>query len=281
VDFKILGPLEVWDGARELPIRGRKQRIVFVLLLLHANEPVLRDTLAEALWGDARPKDAAHALDVQISRLRKTLGADRLRTHAGGYSLHVEPDELDLNRFERLREDGSHAPPERAAAVLREALALWRGPPFADLSYESFAQNERARLEELRLLAIEDRIGADLALGRHTTLVPELEELVSRHPFRERLSEDLMLALYRSGRQTDALRVYDATRRLLADELGLEPGEALKQLHRRILRHEPALEPLPPSPSRDESEVIPPWPRRRRLLYAVLAAALLGGLGAA
>ena len=281
MDFKILGPLEVWDGARELPIRGRKQRIVFALLLLRANEPVLRDTLAEALWGEARPKDAAHALDVQISRLRKTLGADRLRTHAGGYSLHVEPDELDLNRFERLREQASRAPPERAATVLREALALWRGPPLADLSYESFAQNELARLEELRLLAIEDRIGADLALGRHAALVPVLEELVSRHPFRERLREDLMLALYRSGRQTDALRVYDATRRLLADELGLAPGEALKQLHRRILRHEPDLEPLPPSTSRDESEVLPPWPRRRRLLlYAVVAAALLGGLGA-
>src|SRR5215218_7713965 len=141
MDFKILGPLEVSDGARQLPIRGQKQRIVFALLLLHANEPVLRDTLAEALWGEDRPKDAAHALDVQISRLRKTLGADRLRTDAGGYLLHVEPDELDLDRFERLRDEASHDLPERAAALLREALALWRGPPFADLSYESFVQN--------------------------------------------------------------------------------------------------------------------------------------------
>jgi DNA-binding SARP family transcriptional activator/ABC-type transport system substrate-binding protein len=282
MDFKILGPLEVWDGARELPIRGRKQRIVFALLLLHANDPVLRDTLADALWGEGRPKDAAHALDVQISRLRKTLGPDRLRTDAGGYSLRVEPDELDLNRFERLREDASHAPPERAAALLREALALWRGSPLADLASESFAQNELAGLEDLRLLAIEDRIGADLALGRHAVLVPELDELVSRHPFREPLREDLMLALYRSGRQTDALRVYDTTRRLLADELGLEPGEGLRQLHRRILRQDPALESLPHSTSPDEAQPRPPSPRRRRrLVYAVLAAALLGGIGAA
>ena len=281
MDFKILGPLEVWDGVRELPVRGRKQRIVVALLLLHASEPVSRDTLAEALWGEGRPKDAAHALDAQISRLRKALGGDRLRTHAGGYSLRVEPDELDLNRFEGLREEASHAPAERAATLLREALALWRGPPLAELAHESFAQNELVRLEELRLLAIEDRISADLALGRHAALVPELEELVSRHPFRERLREDLMLALYRSGRQTDALRVYDATRRLLADELGLEPGEGLKQLHRRILRQEPVLEPPPRSTSGDESEAPPPSPRRRWLLYAVLAAALLVGLGAA
>ncbi len=281
MDFKILGPLEVWDGARELPIRGRKQRIVVALLVLNANEPVSRDELAEALWGEDRPKDSAHALDVQISRLRKTLGADRLRTDAGGYSLRVEPDELDLNRFERLREEAPNAPPERAATLLREALALWRGPPLADLASESFAQNELARLEELRLLAIEDRVGADLALGRHAALVPELEELVSRHPFRERLREDLMLALYRSGRQADALRVYDTTRRLLAGELGLEPGEGLKQLHRRILRQEPDLE-LSYSTSSDEAQSLSPSPRRRRrLVSAVLAAALLGGIGAA
>jgi len=291
MDFKILGPLEVWDGAHELPIRGRKQRIVLALLLLHANEPVERDTLAEALWGEARPKDAAHALDVQISRLRKTVGADRLRTAAGGYSLRVEPDELDLNRFEHLREDASHAPPERAAALLREALALWRGPPLADLAFEHFAQTEIARLEELRLTALEARIEADLALGRQDSLVAELETLVSAHPYREGLRAQLMLALYRCGRQAEALETYRRARRTFSDELGIEPGPRLQELEGAILRHDSSLRAPGLEAARAREESIEKVRQRRFstraalaltiVLVFVIAAALLAVLAAA
>ena len=252
MDFRILGPLEVSDQGREPAIAAGKQRALLVILLLHANEVVSSDRLIEELWGERPPGSAAKSLQVHVSRLRHALergdgnGAESMIvTGGGGYLIRVEPGELDLGRFERLLEEGSVAladgAPERALELLREALALWRGPPLAEFAYEPFAQQEIARLEELHLSALEQRIDAELALGRHTQLIGELETLVKRHPFRERLRAQLMLALYRAGRQTEALQTYQRARRTLVDEVGVEPGEQLRALERAILAQDPAL----------------------------------------
>ena len=242
MDYRILGPLEVLDGSRRLPLGGPKQRALLALLLLHANEPVSADALIDRLWGERPPATAAKVLQVQVWRLRKTLGSDAVITRAPGYLLQVGADELDLARFEQLVGEARGAAPAAAAATLREALALWRGTPLADVAHEEFAGAEVARLEELRLAAIEERTEADLALSRHGELVPDLEALVAANPYRERLHGQLMLALYRSGRQAEALERFQALRRLLDEELGLEPGERLKQLQKAILAHDPALE---------------------------------------
>jgi DNA-binding SARP family transcriptional activator len=242
VDYRILGPLEVIDGGRSVPLGGPKQRSVLALLLLRANEVVGTDTLIDRLWGERPPATAAKVLQVQIWRLRKTLGADALVTRRPGYMLSIDVEELDLSRFERLVADARGAAPAVAAAKLREALAIWRGTPLADLAHEDFAAAEIARLEELRIVAVEERVEADLALGRHGELVPDLEALVAAQPYRERLHGQLMLALYRSGRQADALQRFQALRHLLDEELGLEPGEQLKQLQKAILAHDPSVE---------------------------------------
>jgi len=247
MDFHILGPLEVADNGRELVIASGKQHALLAILLLHANEVISRDRLIEELWGEHPPATAAKSLQVQISRLRKALGGGEgpIITGPNGYSIRVARGELDLERFGRLAEEGRSAlgadDPERAAGLLREALSLWRGPPLADFTYEAFAQMEIGRLEELRLAALEDRIDADLARGRHAELVAELEALVAAHPLRERFRRQLMLALYRAGRQADALQAYRAARGKLMDEFGLEPTPELRQLEQAILTHDAAV----------------------------------------
>jgi DNA-binding SARP family transcriptional activator len=243
MDFRLLGPLEVFEHDRALALGGVKQRSLLAILLLHANELVSADRLIDELWGVAPPATAAKTIQVYVSRLRKVLDERRLATHGPGYVLRVEPPELDLTRFEELAGEARRAAPEAAARMLRDALALWRGPALADLAYEAFAQVEITRLEEMRLAVLEQRIDADLALGRHAELIGELEALVARSPLRERLRMQLMLALYRSGRQAEALDAYRAARRELSEELGLEPCAELQRLEQAILRQDPALEP--------------------------------------
>jgi DNA-binding SARP family transcriptional activator len=244
MDFAILGPLEVSDDGGPLPIAGTKQGALLALLLLYPNQVVSSGRLIDELWGDEPPQSGSAALQVRVSQLRKALGAGgvRLETRAPGYLLRLEGDELDLHRFERLTEEAAHSEPAEAAALLQEALALWRGPPLAEFAYESFAQAAIGRLEELRLAAIERKVAAELALGHHADVVPELEGLVREHPLREQLQAQLMLALYRSGRQAEALETFQRARRSLDSELGLEPGPALRELERQILRHDPTLE---------------------------------------
>jgi DNA-binding SARP family transcriptional activator len=246
VEFRILGPLEVWDERGEVSLGGRKPRALVAVLLLHPNEVVSADRLIDELWGEESPERAAAALRVNVSRLRKALPEDALVTRSPGYVIRVEPDQLDLHRFERLVDEGrgllARGLVADASKRLRDALSLWRGPPLADFAYESFAQTAIARLEEIRLAAIELRIDADLALGRHDELVGEVEALVAEQPLRERLRAYLMTALYRSGRQAEALAAYSEARRALVDELGIEPGPALQELERAILRQDPALD---------------------------------------
>jgi DNA-binding SARP family transcriptional activator len=244
MQFRILGPLEVADGDAVIPLAGAKQRGLLAILLLSANETVSSDRLIDELWGGQSPESGRTALQVRVSQLRKALGAagDAIDTRAPGYVLRLEPEQLDLHRFERLVGEADAAEPALAAAKLREALALWRGPPLADLSYESFAQPAIRRLGELRLAALEKRVDADLALGRHADLVAELETFVADHPLRERLRAQLMLALYRCGRQADALAVYQSTRRALVEQLGIEPSPPLRELEQAILRQDAALE---------------------------------------
>jgi DNA-binding SARP family transcriptional activator/ABC-type transport system substrate-binding protein/streptogramin lyase len=280
MEFRLLGPLEVRKDDRVLPVGGAKQRALLAIFLLHANELVSRDRLIDELWGERPPGTADHSLDHQVSRLRKTLGlAELLVTRWGGYVLQIDPEQIDVRRFERLLEQGrsgnAAGKPAEAAEALREALALWRGGALADLAYEPFARGEIDRLEELRLAAIEERIEAELALGRHQALVAELESLAPKHPLRERLRAQLMLALYRSGRQAEALRVYTDTRRKLVEELGIEPGQTLGELEQAILRHDTSLD----LPSAAETERRPH--RRRRAILTALALALAGGAAAA
>jgi predicted ATPase/DNA-binding SARP family transcriptional activator len=224
--------LEVVEDGRVLSIERGRQRALLGYLLLRANEVVAQDRLVDVLWGESPPATAVTALHGYVSRLRRLLGAGRLETRHPGYVLRVEPDELDLHRFRELLAQGRQ----------REALALWRGPALADLAFEDFAQSEIARLEELRLSATEGRFEHELAHGRHAGLVGELAAAVRAHPLRERLAGQLMLALYRSGRQAEALEAYRDARTTLVEELGLEPGEELSELQRRILVHDPALD---------------------------------------
>jgi DNA-binding SARP family transcriptional activator len=254
MDFRLFGPLEVFQDGKLLPLGGAKQRSLLAVLLLHANQVVSADRLIDELWGEEPPATAAKTIQVYVSRLRKELGDGRLVTRPPGYMLQVHESELDLVRFEGLLEDASAADPPGAARSLREALALWRGPALADLAYEAFAQAEIMRLEELRMTALEQRIEADLASGRHAELVGELEALVAQHPLRERLRCQLMLALYRSGRQAEALGAYKAARTELSDGLGLEPGEELKRLERAILQQDPALDAVAPDPVEARAE---------------------------
>src|SRR5690349_5581478 len=214
--FRILGALEI---AGEPAGGGAKQRALLALLLLHAGQVVPRDRIVDALWGDAPPASAAHAVEVYVSKLRARLGAAAIRAEAGGYRLGVDSEEIDARVFERLAEQGrqklAQGEPAATARTLSEALELWRGPALADVRYEAFAQTEIARLEELRLAVTEDRIEAELLLGRHAELIPELEASLRDQPTRERMRAQLMLALYRAGRQADALDAYRIGARLL------------------------------------------------------------------
>jgi predicted ATPase/DNA-binding SARP family transcriptional activator len=253
LEFGVLGPLEIVAGGRGLPLRAAKQKTILALLLLHRGEVVSVDRLQEALWGERPPATAATALQGYVSQLRRMLeaaeegGSSLLVTRSPGYSLTAAPEQLDVGRFEQLATSGREAfatgEPARAATLLAEALALWRGAPLADFSYEAWAQAAIGRLEELRLSVLEDRIEADLAGGRHGELVGELESLIAEQPLRERLRCQLMLALYRGGRQADALEAYQAARGTLVQELGIEPSPQLLELNRLILNHDPSLAP--------------------------------------
>jgi predicted ATPase/DNA-binding SARP family transcriptional activator len=244
MDFSILGPLEVSDSGRPLELRRQKHRALLGALLLRAGEVVSTDTLLDELWGESPPPTARVSLQNGVSQLRKLLGAGVLVTRAPGYLLAVERERVDLFRFARLLEEarGAGASGPRAA-TLREALALWRGPPLADLAFEPFVLRETPRLEELRVEAQEELIEARLDLGEDAALVPELEAFAAKHPFNERFCGQLMTALYRSGRQADALELYRRFRCLLTEELGLEPSTPLRELERAILRHDSALVP--------------------------------------
>jgi predicted ATPase/DNA-binding SARP family transcriptional activator len=247
MEFRILGPLQVRDEQGPIDVRGAKPQALLVMLLLHRNQPVSADSLADALWGEPAAPNAYRTVHVYVSRLRRALRADDLvTTTPQGYRLRVRPGELDADRFEALLGDGQRAlaagQPERAASVLRQALALWRGPPLAEIAAVPFALTEINRLEEQRLVALESCIDAELGLGRHALLTAELEALATRHPTRERLAAQLMLALYRCGRQADALEAYRRTRATLVEELGIEPGPSLRAMQRDVLAQSPALE---------------------------------------
>jgi DNA-binding SARP family transcriptional activator len=254
MDFRILGPLEAVEGGRAVELPRQKHRALLATLLLRAGEPVSADRLIEDLWGESPPRTARDALQNYVSLLRKALGADVVVTRGAGYLLNVAPEQVDAHRFERLADEArASGTVEERAEKLRGALALWRGPPLADVAYEPFAAVEIARLEELRLAATQELIDAELGLGRHVDLVPELETLIQEHPFDERLRGQLMLALYRSGRQAEALDAYREARRVLDEELGLEPGPPLRELEQAILRHDAALHaaaPVRAQPSR-------------------------------
>ncbi|MDX6408935.1 MAG: hypothetical protein QOE13_2006 [Gaiellaceae bacterium] len=257
-DFRILGPLEVVDETGLLLLGGLKQRAVLALLLLEAPKAISTDRLIDALWAEQPPRTAATSLQNFISQLRKTLGPDVLVTKPPGYALAIEPEQVDLTRFRQLVA-GARAATDASqrAAAMREALDLWRGAPLADFEFEPFAQPEIARLKEERLAAVEERIDADLEAGRHGEVAGEVESLVDRHPTRERLRAQLMLALYRSGRQTEALDVYQDARRTLVNQLGIEPGPDLQQLHGEILRQDAGLRaPDAPPPAEDHFDEV-------------------------
>ena len=259
MEFRILGPLEVADDGRVLSLGSGRQLALVGLLLLHRNEVVSTERLVDELWGESPPPTAGKIVRNSVSLLRKELG-ERLVTRPTGYLPRGESGELDAERLERAVEDGN-------LEQLTAALALWRGAPLTQLAYQSFAQRDIARLEELRLAAIEARIEAELELGREGTVIPELEALVREHPLRERLRGQLMLALYRSGRQSEALQAYQDARRTLTAELGLEPGRQLQELERKILNQDETLE----APERREPAAL----RRRGGLLIVAGGALV------
>ncbi len=276
MEFRILGPLEVVHEGQTLPLGGAQQRALLALLLISRDEVVATERLIDELWGEHVPLTAAKTVQGYISNLRKVLTNGVIETRGRGYRLVVEPDDLDARRFETLVEEGREAlaggDAAGAAKRLRDALALWRGPPLAGFEYEDWAQPERSRLEELRLLALEERVEAELRQDGAGRLVPELRSLVAEYPLRERIRAQLMLALYRSGRQAEALETYAEIRRRLIEELGIEPGHELQALQRQVLAQDPAL-----------GVVRRPWPlvgsRGRRRLF--VAGALLLTLAAA
>jgi YVTN family beta-propeller protein len=287
VNFRILGPLEVEDGPQSVPLGGHQQRALLTLLLLRANEVVPVDEIIEGLWGAQPPPSATKSVHALISKVRRRLEGNPedangepgengvLLTRPHGYVLTLAEGELDLHRFQSVMEAGSEAlaagQAAEAARRLREGLALWRGPPLTEFAYESFAQVEIARLEELRLSGIEERVEAELALGLHRDLISELEALVAKNPLRERLRGQLMLALYRSGRQAQALDAYQRARRTLVEELGIEPSPALQRLEQAILQQDESLElgpEFPPpvaAPVGKLAEVVEAHPTRWRL----------------
>src|SRR5712692_2464720 len=254
--FSLLGPLSLSRDGEPTAIGGQKPRALLAALLLEPNRVVSRDRLIDALWGEAPPDTARNTIQVYVSQLRKLLPDGALETAPPGYRLVVDPETVDLYRFARLCDEGrsrlADGDAAGAAETLRAALALWRGAPLEDLPSEPFAHAEIARLE--------DRIDADLALARHGQLVPELERLVVEEPLRERPRAQLMLALYRTGRQADALAVYQRARKALVDELGIEPGESLRKLERAILEQDPSLGIAPPSIAPPRRIPTPPYP---------------------
>jgi DNA-binding SARP family transcriptional activator len=249
MEFRLLGPLEVLSDGRSIPIGGSKQRGVLALLLLHPNEVVSTDRLIDEIWGPRPPKSVEASLQNIIWHLRNLIGRELIETRPPGYVLNVDQESIDAFRFERALDAARELDPAERAAALREALAFWRGTPLADIVFEGIAGAAVSRLDELRLEALEQRIDAELALGRHDALLGEIEALARRNPARERLRQLQMLALYRAGRQRDALRVYQEVRLELVEEFGLEPSESLRTLERMIIAHDPALRLSPASPA--------------------------------
>jgi DNA-binding SARP family transcriptional activator len=246
MDIRFLGPLEASERGQSVPLGGPKQRLVLVALALNANRTVSVDRIIEAVWGDHPPKTARLTVQSYVSHLRRALGTERIVTRGDGYELVVGPNEVDVARFEELADEGRRLladDPEAAAERLDAALALWRGTPFANGSLPPAIQMEADRLEERRIAVLEDRADSALARGEHVQLVGELEQLIAEHPLRERMWGQLMLALYRAGRQADALRVFERLRESLAEELGIDPSAQLRELHRRILQQDPDLDP--------------------------------------
>jgi DNA-binding SARP family transcriptional activator len=278
VEFKVLGPLEVTHDGRVLELGAPRQKAVFAILLLHANEVVPTDRLAEALWAGATPKTPSKVIQVYVSTLRKALGGarDALETRGPGYVLRVGAGELDLHVFEALVARAAGEDPRARLETLDAALSLWRGAPLADFAYEAFVQPEAARLEELRQHAVEERAEAMLELGRGAELIGELQALVGERPLQERPRVLLMRALYRAGRQTEALDVFREGAVLLQRELGLEPGPESKELQRAILRHDPSLSAVAPVGDRLRSIVVVPESGAASTLVLPLAEALAG-----
>ncbi|MEA3511180.1 MAG: BTAD domain-containing putative transcriptional regulator, partial [Actinomycetota bacterium] len=247
MDVRILGGLEVLRDGVEIDLGPPRQRALLARLLINPGETVTSDRLVEDLWPGDVPDTARHALHVYVSKLRGTLGPDRDRLirRDTGYRLSIEPDELDAARFIRLAAEGraslNRGDPETAHTQLESALAMWRGPVLADIADEEFVRAEAVRLNEIRLVALEQRITADLELGHHAALVEELRGLTTNHPLNEQFWEQLMLALYRCGRQAEALRVFQTARTQLVEELGIEPGSALRRLEDQILAQDPSL----------------------------------------
>lgn len=273
-EFRLLGPFEVAADGAVLPVGGPRQRALLALLLLNANRSVSRERSIEGLWGEAPPETAQNALQVAVHGLRKVLGAERIERQGDGYVLHVHEGELDLERFEKLVAQAGTQEPEAASRTLAEALDLWRGTALGDIA-APFASVEAGRLEELRLAAVEGRIEADLTRGADELVVPELEALIAQHPYRERLRGQLMRALYRVGRQAEALEVYQDARRVLVEELGIDPSPELQQLEAAILRHDPSLEPRRPW-GRDAGNLpVPPSPLIGRDVEVVAVTAML------
>ena len=235
--FAVLGPLEVRADAQIVPLGGLKQRVLLAVLIRHANRPVSAHVLVEALWGGSPPRTAADNLRLYVYQLRRVLGADRIHHRQGGYELLVRPGELDADRFDELSRAALTVDDHRRAGeILREALALWRGPAYAGMEGVPLLCDEASRLEERRLAALESRMEADLGAGLDTELTSELAGLVAEHPLRERLRGHLMLALSRTGRQAEALAVYEEARQVLSAELGIEPGGELRRVHRLVLQ---------------------------------------------
>jgi DNA-binding SARP family transcriptional activator len=254
MEFSLLGPLEARIGGTPVQLGGPKQRALLALLLVDAGRTVSTDRLIDSLWGEHPPRTAATSLQNFVSQLRKLLGADVVVTKPPGYLLRIEPHRVDVNRVQALLDEARDAGSAERATKFREALALWRGPPLAEFAFEAFAQGEIARLEELRLTVLEERIEADIEAGRAGEVVGELEALVGEHPLRERFREQLMLALYRSGRQAEALDAFQEGRRVLVEELGIDPSPRLQQLHASILRQEVGIEPARAAPAQDHFE---------------------------
>ncbi|MGN6475148.1 MAG: AfsR/SARP family transcriptional regulator, partial [Mycobacteriales bacterium] len=295
LEFRLLGPVEVHDRGTGVELGGSKPTGLLTLLLLSANRPVSTAALIDGLWGDAPPRTAGKMIQVFVSRIRRQLGdaGAQLRTTASGYQLVVDREDVDLFRFEALQREAAEAldgDPERASASVKEALALWRGPALANVSAEPFAEAAAARLEELRLGALELHVDAELAAGRHRTIIADLQQLVTTWPTRERFGEQLMLALYRCGRQADALATAQEIRVGLRESLGIDPGPRLAQLELAILRQDPTLDLSPaqdtvgrppvapdgPLPMPPDVIAAPPRRHRSRRLWAATAVALTG-----
>jgi YVTN family beta-propeller protein len=273
VEYRILGPLQLVREGRPLTVDAPKQRALLGVLLLHANEVVPSERLVDELWGESPPATALKTLQVYVSQLRKTLGGNTIVTRGHGYAAAVDADALDLTRFRTIVADARRLLHEGrigdAAETYARALALWRGDALAEVNFQSTGRREADSLDELRVTVVEEWIDCELALGRHAQVLEQVEKLVERHPYRERLREQLMLALYRSGRQAEALEAYRRARRALVENLGLEPAERLQELERAILRHDPSLDLPPPSRSRRGGR------RRRALVLVALAAGVL------